>query len=308
MRGNNKKDVAAVIHHRLLNRARETGRPFYELLQYYSMERFLYRLSKSRHADKFILKGVLMLSVWTEPMLRPTRDIDFLGRVDRDLEAVIKMAREICSQKVKPDGIFMDPKTVRGEYIIEGADYEGVRIRFRGSLGPSQINMQLDISFGDVVIPSDYEIDYPTLLDSPRPRLRGYSRESAIAEKFQTMVKLGILNTRLKDFYDIWLLSRQFEFDGRTLSRAIRETFAQRGTEITAKPTAFTRAFTYDPDKQLQWRGFIRKARLVSVPLDLNKVVKDITNFLSPVTRALVKKREFEGIWEPKGHWISEEP
>jgi hypothetical protein len=199
-------NLAASIRQRLLNKARETGRPFNEILQYFAIERFLYRLATSPHADKFVLKGALMFTAWQAPLSRPTRDIDLLGLTNNSIDAIVAMTQTICTQAVEPDGLTFEPEGVEGERIVEGADYEGVRVRFRGSLGTARITMQLDIGFGDVVIPQPVMVEYPTILPLSAPRLRGYSRESAIAEKFEAMIKLGILNSRMKDFFDVWLL------------------------------------------------------------------------------------------------------
>jgi len=189
------------MRQRLLNKARETGRPFNELLQYFAMERFLYRLSKSAHADKFVLKGALMFVAWQAPVTRPTMDIDLLGITENSVVAIVAIAREICSWEVEADGLVFESDSVGGERIVEDADYGGVRIRFRGTLGTARVTMQLDIGFGDVVVPKPEMADYPTILNLPIPRLRGYSRESAVAEKFEAMVKLGALNSRVKDFF-----------------------------------------------------------------------------------------------------------
>ena len=173
--------IAASVRQRLLNRARDTGRPFSELLQYFAMERFLYRLSRSVHADKFVLKGALMFAAWQAPVTRPTMDIDLLGIMDNSVDAIVAIAKEICLQEVEPDGLVFDPDSLGGERIVEDTDYGGVRVRFRGTLGTARVTMQLDIGFGDVVVPKPETADYPTILDLPVPRLRGYSRESAIA-------------------------------------------------------------------------------------------------------------------------------
>lgn len=296
-------NIAASIRQRLLNKARETDRPFNELLQYFAMERFLYRLSKSAHADKFVLKGALMFAAWHAPVTRPTRDIDLLGITDNSIDAIVAFVKEICVQEVESDGLVFDAESVGGERIVEDADYEGVRVRFRGILDTARIAMQIDIGFGDVVVPTPAMAEYPTILPLPAPRLKGYSRESAVAEKFEAMVKLGVLNSRVKDFFDIWLLSRQFDFDGPTLAAAIAKTFASRGTTIPAAPVALTGDFANDAARQAQWRAFIRKSRLENVPSDFAEIVEAVAVFLGPITRALAAGGEFEGSWEAPGPW-----
>lgn len=297
------KNTAASVHRRLLNKARETGRPFNELLQYFAMERFLYRLSESPHAEKFVLKGALMFKAWKAPLSRPTMDIDLLGQTDNSIDAIVALTKEVCLQDVEPDGLAFDVTSLRAERITEDADYEGVRAQFQASMGTARVAMQLDIGFGDVVVPSAVMTEYPTLLDLPAPRLSGYSREAAVAEKFEAMVKLGVLNSRLKDFFDIWLLSRQFDFDGRVLAMAITETFSNRGTEIPRQPVAFTDAFVEDPSKGAQWGGFLRRNRLENVPEDLGEVIGATTTFLGPIADALAAGRSFEGVWNAPGPW-----
>jgi len=298
------KNIAASVRQRLLDKARETGRPFNELLQYFAMERFLYRLSRSPYANKFVLKGALMLIVWEAPLSRPTMDIDLLGRIDNSIETIIEVTREICGQEVEPDGIAFDAATIKAERIAEDADYEGIRIRFRGSLDTARFIIQLDIGFGDIVIPSPEPTNYPTLLDLPAPRLRGYSRESTIAEKFEAMVKLGILNSRMKDFFDIWLMSRQFDFEGPIVAKAISKTFLTRGTTIQAEPIALTSTFAENAGKAGQWRGFVRKNRLVDVPQNLAEVVTAIADFLRPITEQLAAGRVFKATWKAPGLWV----
>jgi predicted nucleotidyltransferase component of viral defense system len=297
------RNIAASVRQRLLNNARETGRPFSELLQYFAMERFLYRLSKSRYTDNFVLKGALMLTVWEAPLSRPTMDIDFLGQIDNNIEAIIAVTKDICGQKVEPDGITFDLTSIRGEPITEDADYAGVRVRFHGSLGTAHFTMQLDIGFGDVVIPAPASLEYPTILDLPAPRIRGYSKESTIAEKFEAMIKLGALNSRMKDFFDIWLLSRQFNFEGQRLAAAIEKTFSIRRADIQSEPIPLTNSFAGDPAKVTQWRGFIRKNRLTNVPQDFGKVIKAIVAFLGPLAKTLAAKKPFEATWIAPGPW-----
>ncbi|MBN1495391.1 MAG: nucleotidyl transferase AbiEii/AbiGii toxin family protein, partial [Spirochaetes bacterium] len=248
------RDMAASVRQRLLNRARSERRPFNELLQYYAMERFLYRLSQSVHVDRFILKGALMLRVWRSPELRPTMDIDMLGRTSNEEADIIAQIQDILAVDVETDGLAFYPASIQAERIAEDAEYNGIRIRFMGALGSARINMQIDIGFGDVVYPEPEMSDLPTMLNSTTPRLLCYSRESSIAEKLEAIVKLGVLNSRMKDFYDIWLLSRQFDFDGAKLTEAIRLTFKQRGTAIHAEIDAFAEPFI--EAKQTQWVAF----------------------------------------------------
>ena len=297
------KNIVASVRQRLLDKARETGRPFNELLQYFAMERFLYRLSNSPYADSFVLKGALMLTVWEAPLTRQTLDIDLLGRIDNRIDTIVRVTKEICRQEVEPDGVVFDIATIGAERIAEDADYGGIRVRFRGSLGTARIVMQLDIGFGDVVIPSPGPTKYPVLLDLPAPHLLGYSRESTIAEKFEAMAKLGILNSRMKDFFDLWLMSRAFDFDGATLAEAILKTFSTRGTKIPAEPIALTDAFAEDATKAAQWRGFLRRNRLSEAPKDLTEVIMSIGAFLKPIAEHLAAGHVFKSIWKAPGPW-----
>ena len=296
-------NIAASVRQRLLNKARDTKRPFNEILQYFAMERFLYRLSKSPHAEKFVLKGALMLAVWRVSFSRSTMDIDMLGQTDNSLESIAAIVKDICRQEVTPDGLIFDATSVEGERITEDADYEGARIRFRGSLDTARFTIQFDVGFGDVVIPSPAMTDYPALLDLPAPRLRTYSKESTVAEKFEAMVKLDILNSRMKDFFDIWLLSRQFDFDGKTLAEAIAKTFSTRGTEIPSSPVPLSETFSSDATKAAQWRGFIRKSRLTDTPQDFREIVGEIAAFLRPVVENLADGRSFKDYWKASGPW-----
>ena len=293
----------ASVHQRLLNRARQTNRPFNELLQYYAMERFLYRLSKSPHAGKFILKGALMLTAWKLAAYRPTMDIDLLGRIENRLEALAAIAKDICVQRVEPDGVVFHPETVQATRIAGDANYQGVRVRLQASLGKAKVTQQLDIGFGDIVVPAPTTIEYPTLLEFPAPQLRGYSKESIVAEKFESVVTLGMLNSRMKDYFDIWTLSRQFDFDGETLSIAIPTTFSNRGTALVPEAVGLTSRFAEDSTKKAQWRGFVRKSR-VDASAELSETVLGLRSFLEPVTSALLAGRKFTGKWATSGHWF----
>jgi hypothetical protein len=296
-------NLAASVHQLLLNKARQTGRPFNELLQYYAMERFLYRLSKSPNVARFILKGALMFTAWKLESYRPTMDIDLLGKTANPIENIVAIAKEVCAQAVVPDGLRFNPGTVKGVRIAEDASYEGVRIRFQANLGAARVTLQLDVGFGDVIVPAPQPIEYPTLLDFEAPRLRGYSKESMLAEKFESLVTLGILNSRMKDYFDIWTLSRRFDFDGQTLGNAIARTFSNRGTKIVPEPIGLTAKFSDDPTKKSQWRGFIRKSRLEASP-DLGEVLLAIASFLGPLATALSAGKSFQGKWTAAGPWL----
>jgi hypothetical protein len=295
------RNTTASVHQRLLNRARSDQRPFNELLQYYAMERFLYRLSQSPHADRFILKGALMLRAWNTPLVRPTMDIDFLGRTSNEEGSIAAQVREILSVTVNPDGLVFDPDSILAERITEDADYEGIRIRFKGRLDSARVNMQIDIGFGDIVYPGPELSELPTLLNSPAPRLLCYSRESAIAEKFEAMVKLRELNSRMKDFYDIWLLSRQFDFEGENMVEANRLTFARRGTPLTDDIVAFTEGF--GEAKQAQWAAFHRRLQQDHVPASFSEVAISVREFLRPLTAALTSGEATPVRWSAPGPW-----
>jgi hypothetical protein len=298
-------NLAASVQARLQNHARTANRPFQELLQYYAMERFLYRLSTTSHRARFVLKGALMLHVWDAPLARATKDLDFLGRLDNSLENLERVVQEVCTADVEPDGMVFDPATVKTERIKEDADYEGVRIRFVGLLGKARVAMQLDVGFGDVVTPGAQDVTYPTLLDFPAPALSGYPRETVVAEKFQAMVYLSTLNSRMKDFYDVWLLARQFPFDGAVLAKAVAATFAHRETAIDVVPIAFTPAFTEQASTLAQWTAFRKKLPNTECPLMLAEVVSFLGHFLLPLARACEHGDGFEHQWPPGGPWTT---
>ena len=297
------KDVAASIRQRLYNNAKETGRPFQEVLHYFAMERFLYRLAQSPHADKFVLKGALMFTVWRAPSSRPTKDIDLLARISNNVDAILAIVRDICLLPVEPDGLVFDAASLQGMIIKEDANYEGVRVTFLAHLQNAKVHMQLDMGFGDVLTPAATLTQYPTFLDLTPPELWSYSRETAIAEKFEVMVQLGQVNSRMKDFFDIWFLSRQFGFDGATLANAITRTFSHRGTAIVVPPLALTTAFASDPAKVAQWRGFLRKSRITSAPDNLGQLVDVLAAFLLPVARAIQEGQRFVARWDAPGPW-----
>ena len=296
------KNYFASVHRQLQNKAKETDRPFNELLQYYAAERFLYRFSQSKHKDKVILKGAMMFIVWKAPYARVTRDIDMLGRLHNSMENVMTMVKDVCKIEYPSDGIVFTAETVQVEQIMEENDYKGARVSFTGLLGNARIPMQIDLGFGDVIFPEPENIDYPTLLNMPSPTLKGYPRETVIAEKFHTMMNKGIINSRMKDYYDIWLLSSQFDFDGVTLQQAIEKTFKYRGA-VPASPTKLFDEISLDKDKNIQWSAFIRKSGLDTAPKDIKDVIKFIKDFLLPIMEDIIAEKICGLTWKAAGPW-----
>jgi len=302
-----KKDIInlqASIRDRIKNKAKETNRQISEVMQYYAMERFLYRLSQSQYANKFVLKGALMFTVWQVPDRRATLDIDFLARHDNQIESIAKVIKEVCRETVAPDGLNFDPETVSGKRIRENADYSGVRINFICFLERSRIPMQIDVGFGDLVYPKPLNINYPVILDLPGPRLKGYTIESVISEKFEAMVKLGLLNSRMKDFYDVWIMIRQFEFKGSELAEALQRTFDHRKALLpTNKPIFAEQIYDEKSDRQQLWKIFLNKSGIKHAPRQLSKVAREIEVFLVPPLNAINKEKEFKSIWKASGPW-----
>ena len=293
---------AASVHARLLNRARQDGRPFNELLQFFAMERMLYRLSKSEHGGSFVLKGALMLQVWGDLRSRSTRDIDLLGRASAEPEALAAVIGEIVSTPVQEDGLVFDSSGITANAIRIAAHYDGVRLRIPGTLGNARINLQIDVGFGDVVTPGAEEFVYPTLLDFEAPRLLGTTPETSIAEKFEAMVTLDMANTRMKDFFDIWMLARRRAFSGAVLASAIRATFARRRTVLpTDTPLALTPAFLADATKNIQWRSYLRKTGLEDDAPGLEEAGALVGELImAPI---LAGDDGFSLSWKPGGPW-----
>jgi predicted nucleotidyltransferase component of viral defense system len=298
-----KRDVGASIRQRLLNQARAKNRPFQELLQYFAMERFLYRLAESQFADRFILKGALLLAAWRLPFPRPTMDIDLAGRTSNELDHIVELVGRVCEHPVESDGIDFSRSSIQVSRIKEEADYHGVRVQFHGTLAKARIPMQLDIGFGDIITPGPMEIAFPTLLDFPPPILRGYPKETVIAEKLEALTTLGLLNSRIKDYYDLALLSRVYPFDGHDLADAVIATFHHRGTPIDAEPIGLTEAYYLEPARTVQWRAFVRRSRFEEESGDLAGLVTDIRLFAMPLLSALAAKRDFQSRWDAGGPW-----
>lgn len=300
-----KRNTAHSVFQRLLNYAKAHGEDFNVLLFRYGVERILYRLSISPHADKFILKGASLFLVWKGQNYRVTKDVDLLGFGPADAEHITAVFRELCQVAADDvDGVVFVPDTVIAVPIREEQEYDGIRVTLLGMLHQARIPLQIDIGFGDAVTPAPEKVEFPTLLDAPAPQLLAYPRYTMIAEKLEAIVRLGMANSRMKDFYDVWLLSRLFEFDGRTLCEAVRNTFSRRSTPLPGGlPLAFTDDFRKDTQKQIQWRAFVQKCKPETVAGDLDVVIGDLASFLLPVVEAVRGDRHLELFWARRGPW-----
>jgi hypothetical protein len=296
------RDLGASVRQRLLNRSRTEGRPFQELLQYFAMERFLYRLANSPFADQFVLKGALLLTAWRAPLSRPTMDIDLAGRSSNELDHIRSLIGDVCVVTAEPDGIAFNPASIEVRRIKEDADYEGVRVRFHGTLARARIPMQIDIGFGDVIVPQPIAVEYPTLLEFPPPKLLAYPKETVVAEKLEALTILGLLNSRIKDYYDLALLSRLYAFDGNLLVEAIRSTFQHRGTAIDVAPVGLSDSFGSDPARATQWKAFLRRSRFHSES-GLEEIVAQVRRFAAAPISAAAEKNPFNLHWNPGGPW-----
>lgn len=250
-----------------------------------------------------MLKGGVVFFAWRIPLRRATRDIDLHGRGPDAIEHVESVVREVCEQRVESDGILFDSNSISGAIIQDWAEYQGIRVRFAGYLGTARVPMQLDIGFSDVLVPAAISVEYPTILDMPAPSLSAYSWETLIAEKFQAMVFLGSTNSRMKDFYDVRLLTHEATIDGQVLQQAIRTTFKNRSTQIPEGfPIQFSRSFT--AEKQRQWDAFLRRESLDSDETDdFAQVVQRLNEFLLPVLNAMQKNADFDDVWNPAKGW-----
>ena len=298
------RNVVASVHERLLNRSRERGEDFLFILQRYAAERFLYRLGKSAHRDRYVLKGAMLFALWGGSVYRPTRDLDFTGYGSHETEAVLATIRDICDLKTEDDGLNFETTSLAAESIREEAEYDGLRIRFRATLGRTRIPMQIDVGFGNAIHPAANDVEYPTLLDAPAPSIRAYPHQAVVAEKFHTMVVLGERTSRFKDFYDLHTLATQFAFDGRQLAGAVAATFERRRTVIDAAvPVALTPRFYADSAREAKWRTYLTRNNLPGAPADFAAVGELLQAFLGPIWSALAANRAFYNIWPSAGPW-----
>jgi hypothetical protein len=294
---------AESVRRRLRNELRGRGQEVTLGLQRYAAERFLYRLGRSQQRERFVLKGATLFAIWGTAY-RPTRDLDFTGFGSSDENDVIRAFREICNTPDPVDQLVFDANSITAQAIRDGSEYDGLRIRLRAQLGESDIAVQVDIGFGNAIVPGPEEIEVRTLLGDPPPRILAYPRESVVAEKLNAMVSLGERNSRYKDFYDLHAMAIAFDFDKDTLVRAVRATFERRGTPMTAAiPTPITAPFYANAERLTLWRAYVTTRDLTGAPSDFQVVGELLIRLLQPVWEHLLKEGHAAGRWPPRGPW-----
>jgi len=300
------KNTAASVRARLLALAQSKGEDYQRVLGSYAIERFLYRLGRSPYRDKFALKGATLFTLWTGHTHRPTKDLDLLGRGSSAIGEVEETIRAICEIQ-EQDGIVFDSKSVEGTKIKEEDEYDGVRIKFQAGLAGARIPMQIDIGFGDAVYPEPELASFPVLLPMAAPLIRAYPREASIAEKFHAMVVLDIRNSRMKDFYDVWLMANTWTFDMASLRTAILTSFERRGSPISEGiPFALTEAFLNDPQKNLQWNAFVSRLNPGDKAPSLEEVGALVRSFLLPCISGKSPTQAKTRLWTPRLNWSRE--
>jgi predicted nucleotidyltransferase component of viral defense system len=281
--------LAQSVQVRLVRHARGIGVDPNLVLTRYAVERFLYRLSRSPYAERFVLKGALLLLAWLGEALRPTRDADLLGFGELPDDELLRIFREVCGVRVEPDAATFDAGSVAVEPIREGDAYGGRRVTVRGNIGTARVIVQVDVGIGDAVTPAPQWFEYPSLLDFPKPRLRAYPRETVLAEKVHAMVLFGLRNSRMKDYFDVHALLREGELNARQLAQAIASTFERRRTDVPeGVPSGLSDAFSADAGHQAQWRAFLDKNRLQGPRLP--ELVSEIREGLAPVLEQARRK------------------
>ena len=296
------RNISASVRDRLLNKARAEKLDFNLLLTRYALERMLYRLSISKQRDQFLLKGALLFDLWFDVPHRPTHDADFLGFGSAEIPHIEEIFRDICRIEVE-DGIAFQPDTVKAAEIRKEANYAGVRVTLLGMLDSARCAVQIDIGFGDAVVPGPDEVHYPVILgEMPGPHLHVYPRYTVVAEKLEALTSLGMLNSRMKDYFDLWILAKHSDFDGQILSRAVAATFERRRTAVpTGVPIGLSDEFINDAQKGKQWQGFLRKNALD--PMSLATVVVDLRDFLMPVLAAIAAGGSQDYPWRSGAGW-----
>lgn len=298
------RNIPASVLARLLNLSQKTGDNYQALLAKFASERFLYRLGSSALRERFVLKGAMLLRIWSANPYRATRDLDLLRRGEGGVEAIRADVEAICAARVDPDGIEFDKKSIRLEAIRPEDEYAGTRVTLLARCGSARIPLQVDIGVADALWPQAQPRAYPTLLDFPPPEVLTYAPESVIAEKLEAIVALGDRNSRIKDYFDLHYLANRFEFDGATLAESIRRTFERRKTAIPKEdPFGLTAEYWDNPTRITQVRAFTRRANL-EVGLDAGKEVLGMLRpFLLPILENLREGGKTAGTWPPGGPW-----
>jgi predicted nucleotidyltransferase component of viral defense system len=293
-------NVAASIQTRLKSLAEQSGQPFNDLILLYTLQGFLRRLAQSAYKEHLVLKGGLLLFGMQAALGRATRDLDLLGRhTPVDPDSVTRLVREICEESLpEEDGLRFDVERIQTEVITEENDYPGVRARFYGYLATARSRVIVDVAAGDAVVPGPREFAYPTLLGEPFS-LQAYSVESVVAEKLDALAYRGLLTSRLKDCYDLWMLAGQHPFDGTLLQQALQATFAARGRVFTPElPVILTPAFAEDAQKRQQWAAFLDAKSVDNAPSDLAEALAPVTALLAPLWQASADGQGFAGTWD----------
>jgi hypothetical protein len=294
--------MAASVRARLALIATRKGYDFQQVLASFAIERLLFRLSVSPYANDFVLKGATLFTLWEGFPHRQTRDLDLLGFGENTIEWLVYVFRQICATPVPDDGLVFGK--ISGELIRGLQEYGGIRLHISVALARAVIPLGVDVGFGDKITPAPEEVEFPTLLDFPKPKLRAYPVETVVAEKFEAMVRLDMANSRMKDFYDLSYLARTTAFDGHRLCAALRATFARRSSVLPrGLPVALTYEFGANPTKLTQWRAFCRKDTRTKTEVPLSEVVRFIGTFLLPPLQALAAEAAFDRSWSPGGPW-----
>ncbi len=297
MTGKEVKNVTASVLAKLRNNSRSSGSSFQQVLQLYAMERFLYRISKSRHAQSVILKGALLLKTIGIPSARPTVDIDMLRKGKADHTSLVALIKDCATLEVEADGLAFIADSVVAEDIAKDSEYKGTRVLMHARMDNVRLKIQIDFGVGDVMVPGPRMIEYPVFLGGDTISLLAYPIESSIAEKLQTMVALGNANGRMKDFYDVWVCSNHLDFSADALLKAIDATFKNRDTPVPADEVeALTTAFVQT--HRVQWNPFVRRIGETELIDTFGRVVDDLKNFAMPALHSLASGGTLSKHWK----------
>lgn len=297
------KNSAASVRARLLDHARQHGDNYQRVLTRYAIERLLFRLSQTEAAERYVLKGAMLFVTWPEHVFRPTGDLDLLGQGDPSPESITELFTRICQVQVPDDGIVFDPATLKVEPVREADKYQGVRLKLKGELSKADIQVQVDIGFGDHVYPPPTRQTFPSILpDLPAANILMYPPETVVAEKFEAMIRFGETNGRIKDFHDMWVTTRTFQFDLPSLVEAVGGTLRRRETAVpTEMPVGLTEAFAKIAEERGLWSGFLRRNPPTLQPPPFADLQQELRRFFGPVIASLGFPEGAKGRWDPDG-------